>query len=146
MEWTLNGFIVTSDPRKVDRRVVADFLADSYCAQGISAATVNRSIDGSICFSLLEGERQIGFARVISDRATIAYLGDVFVLPGFRGRGLGKWLMKCVLSYPELRGLRRWILVTRDAHGLYEQLGFKALSRPESHMELHDPNVYRSGA
>jgi GNAT superfamily N-acetyltransferase len=146
MEWTLNGFIVTSDPRKVDRRVVADFLADSYWAQGIPAETVNKSIDGSICFSLLEGERQIGFARVISDRATIAYLGDVFVLPDFRGRGLGKWLMKCVLSYPELRGLRRWILVTRDAHGLYEQLGFKALSRPEGHMELHDPNVYRSGA
>ncbi len=107
--------------------------------------TVNRSIDGSLCFSLLEGATQIGFARVVSDRATIAYLGDVFVLPEFRGRALGKWLMECVLAHPELQGLRRWILLTRDAHGLYEQLGFKPLSRPERYMELHNPDVYRSG-
>jgi GNAT superfamily N-acetyltransferase len=143
MEWTRGGFIVTCDPHKVDRKVVADYLADSYWAKGIPPETVNRSIDGSLCFTLLEGGTQVGFARVISDRATIAYLGDVFVLPAFRGRGLGKWLMECVMSHPELRGLRRWILVTRDAHGLYEQLGFKPLGRPEGYMELHHPDAYR---
>jgi len=143
MEWKRSGFVVTCDPLKLDRQVVADFLAKSYWAKGIPAETVDRSIDGSICFALLEGERQVGFARVISDRATIAYLGDVFVLPEFRGRGLAKWLVECVMPHPELRGLRRWILVTRDAHGLYEQLGFKPLGRPEGYMELHDPDVYR---
>jgi len=144
MEWTRSGFVVTCDPHRLDRKVVADFLAGSYWAKGIPAETVSRSIDGSICFSLLEGRRQVGFARVVSDRATIAYLGDVFVLPEFRGRGLGKWLVECVMSHPELRGLRRWILVTRDAHGLYEQLGFKPLGRPEGYMELHNPDAYRS--
>jgi GNAT superfamily N-acetyltransferase len=143
MEWTRGGFIVTCDPDKVDRKVVAAFLAGSYWATGIPAETVSRSIDGSLCFTLLEGGNQVGFARVISDRATIAYLGDVFVLPEFRGKGLGKWLMECVMSHPELKGLRRWILVTRDAHGLYEQLGFKPLSRPEGYMELHNPDAYR---
>jgi GNAT superfamily N-acetyltransferase len=143
MEWTRSGFIVTSDPQRVNRKVVADFLAGSYWAKGIPAETVSRSIDGSICFGLLEGEALVGFARVVSDRATIAYLGDVFVLPEFRGRGLGKWLVECVISHPELRGLRRWILVTRDAHGLYEQLGFQHLARPEGFMELHNPDVYR---
>ncbi|HTY49262.1 MAG TPA: GNAT family N-acetyltransferase [Steroidobacteraceae bacterium] len=141
-QWSREGFIVTCDPRRVDRTFVAGFLQASYWAQGIPADTVNRSIDGSLCFALLTAGRQIGFARVISDRATIAYLGDVFITPEFRGRGLGKWLMECVLSHPQLQGLRRWILVTRDAHGLYRQLGFKALGRPEGFMELHRPDVY----
>jgi GNAT superfamily N-acetyltransferase len=88
-------------------------------------------------------EGQIGFARVVSDRATIAYVGDVFVLPEFRGRGLAKWLMECVMSHPELQGLRRWLLVTRDAHDLYKQLGFQALGRPEGFMELHNPTIYQ---
>jgi len=144
MEWKRGGFIVTCDPDKIDRKVVADFLANSYWAKGIPAETVGRSIDGSICFALLEGVQQIGFARVVSDRATIAYIGDVFVLPEFRGRGLARWLMECVMAHPELRGLRRWILVTLDAHRLYEQLGFKPLARPEVYMELHNPDVYRS--
>ena len=142
MEWSRDGFTVTCDPRKVDRHAVAEFLRASYWAEGIPAATVDRSIEGSLCFALLAVGRQIGFARVISDRATIAYVGDVFVLSEFRGRGLGKWLMECVLAHPELQGLRRWMLVTRDAHGLYRQLGFKALARPEGFMELHDPDVY----
>jgi GNAT superfamily N-acetyltransferase len=91
----------------------------------------------------MQGDRQIGFARVISDYATIAYLGDVFVLAEYRGRGLGKWLVECVLSHPQLQGLRRWILATRDAHGLYEKYGFTALKSPGIFMELHDPDVYR---
>lgn len=144
--WVNGTFTVTCDPAKLDRALIAEFLASSYWAKGIPPATVERSIAHSLCFALLDRERQIGFARVISDHATIAYIGDVFVLPDYRGRGLSKWLMACILSHPELQGLRRWILATRDAHGLYEKFGFTALKRPEIFMELHDPNVYGAGA
>jgi len=142
MNWVRDTFTVTSDPAKLDRAVIAEFLASSYWAKGIPAATVEKSLERSLCFALLDGERQIGFARVISDQATIAYLGDVFVLPEYRGKGLAKWLIECVVSHPELQGLRRWILATRDAHGLYEKFGFTPLKRPEFFMELHNPNVY----
>ena len=124
--------------------MIAEFLAQSYWAAGIPIDTVEKSLRNSLCFALLDGPRQIGFARVISDRATIAYLGDVFVLPDYRGRGLAKWLMTCVVSHPELQGLRRWMLGTRDAHGLYEKFGFTPLKKPETFMERHDPNVYTS--
>ncbi|MBI3201230.1 MAG: GNAT family N-acetyltransferase [Myxococcales bacterium] len=142
MEWTRGNFTVTCDPARLDRTVVAEFLATSYWAKGIPAATVAKSIDHSLCFALLEGDRQVGFARVISDYATIAYLGDVFVVPDYRGRGLGQWLMECVVSHPELQGLRRWILGTRDAHELYRKFGFTPLKAPERFMERHDPQVY----
>jgi GNAT superfamily N-acetyltransferase len=124
--------------------MIAQFLASSYWANGIPADTVVRSLEHSLCFALLAGDRQVGFARVISDFATIAYLGDVFVLPEYRGRGLAKWLMECVLGHPDLQGLRRWILATRDAHGLYQQLGFTPLKKPETFMERHDPDAYRN--
>jgi len=142
MNWVRDTFTVTSDPAKLDLAVIAEFLASSYWAKGIPVATVEKSLERSLCFALLDGERQIGFARVISDRVTIAYLGDVFVLPEYRGKGLGKWLIECVVSHPELQGLRRWVLATRDAHGLYEKFGFTPLKRPEFFMELHNPNVY----
>ena len=142
MEWSRESFTVSCDPQKVDRKTVAAFLASSYWAQGIPRSTVEKSIDGSLCFSLLESDQLIGFARVISDRATIAYLGDVFVQPEFRGRGLGKWLVQCVMSHPELKGLRRWILVTRDAHDLYAPLGFRPLAHADRYMELVNPDVY----
>ncbi len=145
IEWSREGFTVSCDPAKVDRTVVTEFLTSSYWAQNIPAATVSRAIDGSLCFALLDGDKQIGFARVITDRATIAYLGDVFVLEEYRGRGLGKWLVDCVLEHPELQGLRRWILVTRDAHAIYAERGFKPLARPEGYMELYNPNVYSPG-
>jgi GNAT superfamily N-acetyltransferase len=145
MEWRRDNFRVSCDPAAVDREAVAAFLASSYWAQGIPRGTVEKSIDGSLCFALLDGARQVGFARVVSDRATIAYLGDVYVLPEYRGRGLGKWLIHCVMSHPELQGLRRWILVTADAHELYRPHGFKALARAEGYMELHNPAVYRPG-
>lgn len=141
-EWTREGFTVSCDPAKLDHAAVAGFLAGSYWAQDIPADTVRRSTQGSLCFALLAGTQQVGFARVISDRTTIAYIGDVFVLPEHRGRGLSKWLMECVLAHPELQNLRRWLLVTRDAHGLYERFGFKPLARPEFFMELHNPRVY----
>jgi GNAT superfamily N-acetyltransferase len=142
MEWTRAEFTVSDDPARLDLDVIEGFLTDSYWAKNIPRATLDRSLRNSHCFALLHGERQIGFARVVSDRATLAYLADVFVLPEFRGHGLAKWLLTCVLEHPELQGLRRWILGTRDAHGLYRKLGFTPLKRPEVFMERHDPNPY----
>lgn len=144
-QWQRDGFTVSCDTARIDQALVADFLGASYWAEGIPLETVQRSIAGSLCFALLDGARQVGFARVISDRATIAYLADVFVLPNYRGRGLGKWLVECVLAHPELQGLRRWVLVTRDAHELYRRFGFRPLARPEGFMELHDKQVYTRG-
>ena len=143
MEWTRDNFSVTCDPAKLDRAVIAQFLSSSYWASGIPPDTVTKSVANSLCFGLFDQDRQIGFARVISDYATIAYLGDVFVLPEYRGLGLAKWLIDCIVSHQELQGLRRWILATRDAHRLYATFGFTPLKRPEIFMEVHDPNVYR---
>ena len=145
MEWTRDKFTVTTDRARLDRDVIERFLGSSYWAENIPRSTVDKSIDNSLCFGLLEEHRQIGFARVVTDCATIAYLADVFVLPEHRGGGLGKWLIECVMSHPELQGLRRWVLGTRDAHGLYRQFGFTPLKRPEIFMELHNPDVYRAG-
>ena len=142
MEWTREEFTVSDEAARLDRDVIERFLTGSYWAKNIPRATLDKSLRNSLCFALLEGERQIGFARVVSDRATIAYLADVFVLPEFRGRGLATWLLTCVLEHPELQGLRRWVLATRDAHGLYRKLGFTPLKRPDIFMERHDPNVY----
>jgi GNAT superfamily N-acetyltransferase len=144
--WVLGTFTVTCDPARLDRALIAEFLASSYWAKGIPLATVEKSLAHSLCFALLDGNRQVGFARVISDYATIAFLNDVFVLPEYRGRGLSKWLMECIISHPELQGLRRWMLATRDAHSLYEKFGFAPLKRPEVFMERHNPNVYVAGA
>jgi GNAT superfamily N-acetyltransferase len=143
MEWTRDNFSVTCDPAKLDRALIAQFLSSSYGASGIPPDTVTKSVGNSLCFGLFDQERQIGFVRVISDYATVAYLGDVFVLPEYRGLGLAKWLIDCVVSHQELQGLRRWILATRDAHRLYATFGFTPLKRPEIFMEVQDPNVYR---
>jgi len=141
-EWRRDEFLVTTDPARVDLDVVHGFLASSYWAKGIPRETVRRSIEESIPFSLLSGDRLIGFARVVSDRATVAYLGDVFVLPEHRGRGLSVWLMECVVAHPDLQGLRRWILLTRDAHDLYKKTGWTSLASPDRWMERWDPEVY----
>lgn len=146
MTWTRDTFTITTDRAQVDAAVVTEFLTTSYWAKGIPAATVRKSIENAMCFLVFDGERQVGFARVITDRATIAYIGDVFIVDGYRGRGLSKWLMACMLGHPELQGLRRWLLATSDAHGLYAQFGFTPLKRPDLFMERHDPEVYtRSG-
>jgi GNAT superfamily N-acetyltransferase len=144
MEWTRDKFTVTTDRARLDRDVIVGFLTSSYWAQNIPRAIVDKSIDNSLCFGLLEEDRQIGFARVVTDCATLAYLADVFVLHEYRGAGLGKWLIECVMSHPDLQGLRRWVLGTRDAHGLYQKFGFTPLKRPEVFMELHNPGVYRT--
>jgi GNAT superfamily N-acetyltransferase len=140
--WTRDAFAVSCDPADQDVDVIHAFLVESYWAKGVPRETVARSIRGSLCFALLDGSRQVGFARVISDRATIAYLADVFVLPEYQRRGFGRWLVECVLGHPELQGIRRWMLGTRDAHGLYRKLGFKPLARPEWLMEIRNFDVY----
>lgn len=141
-EYRKGKFTVSTDRRRLDLDVIHGYLKDCYWAQGISREVMARSIRNSLCFGLYTRGKQIGFARVISDFATYAYLGDVFVLDSFRGQGLGKWLMECVMRDPSLQGLRRWSLVTRDAHGLYSQFGFVPLQSPERYMEIHNPKVY----
>lgn len=142
MERRQGEFVITTDPQRLDLDVIHRELAASYWAAGIPRDVVERAVAHSINFGLLHAERQIGCARVVTDRATFAYLADVFVLDEFRGRGLGKWLVRTIREHPELHGLRRWMLVTRDAHGLYEPLGFRPLAHPERVMEIHDPSIY----
>ena len=139
-----DGFVVTTDPFQFQVGEIHAFLTRSYWAEGIPLAIVEASIRGSIAFALLDSEgRQVGFARAITDGATFAYLADVYVLEELRGRGLGTFLMACVKGHPSLQGLRRWALVTRDAHALYRRFGFEALARPEGWMEKTDPEIYR---
>ena len=145
MEWKRGAFTISTDRERLDREGIHAFLAGSYWARGIPRETVDRSIENSLCFGVYEGERQVGFARVITDFATFAYLGDVFVLESHRGRGLSKWLVEIILGLPELQGLRRWSLATRDAHGLYERFGFRRPSHPERLMEIVDFDVYVRG-
>lgn len=140
--WRRGPYVVSTDPSLLDVSVVRGFLSSSYWAEGVPADVVRRSIEHSLCFGVYEGEAQVGFARVVTDRATFAYLCDVFVIESRRGRGLGKLLIETVVAHPELQGLRRWLLATRDAHGLYRQFGFTELARPEIFMERHDPEVY----
>src|SRR3977135_3888912 len=145
MEHRHGGFLISTNRELLDLDVIHGFLTNSYWAKGISREIVARSIEHSLCFGIYDAKgSQVGFARVISDHATYAYLGDVFVLESHRGRGLSKWLMECIMKHPELQGLRRWTLVSRCAHGLYSQFGFTPLKAPERYMELHRPAVYET--
>ena len=135
MEWKRAAFTVSTEKGRLDRGVIHNFLRNSYWAKGIPRELVDRSIENSLCFGLYERDALIGFVRVISDNATFAYLSDVFVLESHRGRGLATWFMETVLAHPDLKGIRRWMLATRDAHGLYRKVGFTALSKPERIME-----------
>lgn len=137
-------FTISTDPRRLDLRVVHRFLTNAYWSPGIPLSLVEKSIKGSLSFGLYRGERQVGFARVISDYATYAYIADVFVLEEYRGQGLSKRLMKSIMTHPKLQGLRRWSLVTRDAHGLYAQFGFQTLASPERYMEIVRRDIYTS--
>lgn len=143
MEWKNNEFTISTDKSRLQFDVIQSFLAnDSYWAQLRTPEQTKIAIENSICFGLYYGDKQIGFARVVSDQATFAYLGDVFVLPEYRGRGLSKWLMETIVAHPELQGLRRWVLATRDAHGLYAQYGFGQLVHPDRWMERTAPDAY----
>lgn len=135
-------FLISTDPTRLDIDVVHGFLERSYWAQGIPREVVARSIQHSLCFGLYEDDRQVGFARVVTDRATYAYLADVFVIESHRARGLATWLVQTILDYPDLQGLRRFSLATRDAHDLYRKVGFTGLAHPERHMEKAKPGIY----
>ena len=134
---------IDTDREAWDLELIHTFLVkESYWARERTLEQTKRAIEHSICFGVYDGERQVAFARVVSDRATFAYLGDVFVIPEYQGRGIGKMLMEAILAHPELQGLRRWVLATRDAHTLYEKYGFTPLKHPERWMELAAPNAY----
>jgi GNAT superfamily N-acetyltransferase len=135
-------FEVSTDPARLDTGAIHAFLTSSYWAKNIPLPLVERSLASSLCFGLYAGKRQIGLARVITDGATYGYLCDVYVLSDYRGQGLGRWLMECVMAHPDLAALRRFMLVTRDAHPLYRHVGFSELAQPERHMEKVRPDPY----
>lgn len=136
-------YSISTDKSRLDINLIHNFLTNSYWAEGIPLDVVQRSIENALCFGVFYGDQQVGFARVISDFATYAYIGDVFILEAHRGKGRSKWLMRAIMEHPQLQNLRRWSLVTRDAHGLYAQFGFTALANPERYMELRKPDVYK---
>ncbi len=145
IEITFDNFTITTDKTKMDIVAIHDFLSKySGWSINIPFERVKTSIDNSLNFGLFHNDKQIGFARVISDLSTIAYLGDIYILDNYRGQGLSKKLMECVMSHPNLKGLRRWILLTSTADWLYKKYGFIKLPKPELYMELFDPNVYNS--
>ena len=143
MNWHKDGFTITTDPSKADIAYVHNFLSGSYWAAGIPVETVQKSIAGSLCFCVLKNEEQIGFARVITDKATFGYLADVFIDKNYRGQGLSKWLMEVIMNHPDLQGFRRMMLATRDAHELYRKFGFSALTFTDRWMHIHNPDVYK---
>jgi GNAT superfamily N-acetyltransferase len=145
MEWRRDDYVVSDERSRLDRVCVRRFIADeSYWAAGIPQSVMDKAIDNSLCFGVYRGEAQVGFARVVTDRATFGYICDVFVDAAHRGAGLGKWLVSCVLSHPDLQGLRRLSLMTRDAHELYTPHGFRPMADPGRYLEIHRPNVYRT--
>jgi GNAT superfamily N-acetyltransferase len=138
------GFTISTDKSKLDLDYIHDYLANhSYWAAHIPKATVQKSIEGSECFGVYYQDQQVGFGRVVTDKATFAYLCDVFIDKEYRGDGLGKWLIQTIMADSRLQGLRRWMLGTRDAHGLYEKSGFTALADPLRVMHRLDPDVYK---
>jgi GNAT superfamily N-acetyltransferase len=136
--WRRDGYLISTDASMLDLEVVHGYLSRSYWAAGVPEDVVRRSIENSLCFGVYRGEEQAGFARVVTDRATFAYLADVFVLDEHKGQGIGKWLLEVILSHPDLQGLRRWMLATRDAHDLYRRYAFTELARPGIFMERKD--------
>ena len=138
-EWRKDGFMISTDRSRLQPETIHAYLSRSYWAAGRTRAQVERSLEHSLCFGVFDGDAQIGLARVVTDYATFAYLCDVYVLEAYRGRGLGKWLMSIVMAHPDLQGLRRWSLATRDAHGLYRRHGFRELEAPERWMEISRP-------
>lgn len=137
------GYSITNDVEAMDIDAVHAFLSRSYWAPRVPREVVERSLRGALCFGLLKGGAQVGLARVITDRATFAYLSDVYVLEQHRGQGLARWLVQVILAHPELQGLRRFMLATKDAHGLYEKLGFGPLSQPEMFLEILQSDPYQ---
>ncbi len=130
------NYLISTDKSKLDLNVIHGFLSNSYWAKGRSLKILKLTVKNSLCFGLYFKTRQVGFARVITDYATFAYLADVFILEEFRGKGLSKWMMKVIFDYEETEQVRRWLLATSDAHGLYEKFGFQGLKDPKIMMEM----------
>ena len=141
------SYRISTDRTQLDIGLIHDYLSrESYWARNVPLEIVRRAIANSLCFGLYEADRQIGFARVVTDAATFGYLADVFIVRSHRGRGLARELMQVVMAHPDLQGLRRFMLATRDAHGLYQRFGFTAPKHPEVLMERHEPLIYPSPA
>lgn len=138
----ISDYTFSTDKNKLDVKTIHGFLSNSYWAQNIPVEIVKTSIENSFCFGVYLYDKQVGFARVVTDFATFGYLADVFILEEHRGKGLSKKLMEFILSQPGLKGLRRFMLATRDAHKLYEQYGFKQLAKPDRIMEIVIPDIY----
>ena len=144
MDTTRENYLVSTDKARLNIDYIHQYLCyQSYWAGNIPIETVRKSIANSMCFGVYDGEKQIGFARMVTDHATFAYLADVFIDENYRGRGLSKWMLEVILAHPDLQGLRRVILSTRDAHTLYSQFGFRQLDFPDRWMNIHNPNVYK---
>lgn len=144
MNFENNEYVISTDQARINIPLVHGYLAnESYWAKNIPYETVEKAIANSLCFGVYKTNEQVGFARVITDKATVAYLGDVFILPEHRGRELSKRLMEAIMGHPELQGLRRWILLTQDAHELYKKYGWKEIAEPARWMEWHNKNIYQ---
>lgn len=141
----VDGFRISSNTEEMDIEAIHAYLSRSYWAEGVPLETLERGIANSLCTGVFcDDDTQVGFARMVTDSATFAYLCDVYVLEEFRGKGLGKWLVESLLALPELMGLRRICLATLDAHSLYERYGFTPLTKPENFMEIWQPDIYRA--
>jgi len=142
MQPHITAYRISTQKEEMNIAFIHQFLSNCYWAKGIPVDTVQKAVEGALPFGVFKGDEQVGFARVITDGATFAYLADVFIDDAHRGLGLSKMLMEAVMAHPQLQGLRRFVLVTRDAHGLYEQFGFTPINNPELWMQVHRPNVY----
>jgi GNAT superfamily N-acetyltransferase len=143
--WPRGDYSISTDRARLDLDLIHHYLSnESYWATGRSREVVVRAIENSLPFGIYRDQELVGFARIVTDYATFAWVADVFVLPEHRGRGLSKWLMEVIIAHPDLQGFRRWVLSTKDAHGLYERFGFIPLHRPERWMERPDPNMKES--
>ena len=144
---TKDGYEISTDPGRLDIHMIHRYLSEeSYWAQNILLEVVQRSVANSFCFGVYQQDKQVGFARLVTDKATFAYLADVFILPEHRGKGLSKWLLSAMHTHPDMQGLRRWVLGTRDAHELYAQFGWKKLTEQQAarFMQFHEPEVYKN--
>ena len=144
LETRQDDYLISTDPARLDPAAVHAFLTNVYWCQGISRSLVEKALSNSLCFGLYHRDReQVGLSRVVTDYATYAYLCDVYVLETHRGKGLGHWMVECIMTHPDLQNLRRFTLATRDAHGIYAAFGFATPKAPERQMERHDPDVYK---
>jgi GNAT superfamily N-acetyltransferase len=143
-EWRRENYLISTDPTKINLDAVHDFLSRVYWSEGIPKPTLAKAIQHSLNFGMYQHQQQIGYARIITDRTTFAYLCDVYILEAHRGQGLAKWLMQCIVTHPDLQGLRRFCLFTKDAHGLYEQFGFTPMKNTDRYREIFKPGIYKN--